>query len=75
MNSPACVVPVPMGASKPLFDDLPDVLTVEEIASILRLSEQTIRREMRVGNIPAIRCGRSLRCSKTKFIEYVEGIQ
>jgi len=37
------------------LDDLPDLLTVKEVASILRLSPLTIKRWGKAGKLPAIR--------------------
>ena len=35
----------------------PDLLTVAEVAALLRLHETTVRRRIREGSIPAIRLG------------------
>lgn len=37
------------------LDDLPDLLTVKEVAVILRLSPLTIKRWGKIGKLPAIR--------------------
>ncbi|MCS7093215.1 MAG: helix-turn-helix domain-containing protein [Patescibacteria group bacterium] len=37
------------------LDDLPDLLTVKEVASILRVSPLTIKRWGKSGKLPAIR--------------------
>lgn len=61
------------GNSVPMFEDFPGMLTVQHLAEITGLSEQTIRREMHAGNIPSVRIGRRLFCSKSRFVEYIEG--
>lgn len=63
----------PEAVSEPLLSGYPDVLTVQHITSITGLSEPTIRREMRAGNIPCARIGRRWFCPKHKFVEYLEG--
>lgn len=45
-----------MKSKKPLrLDDLPDLLTVREVAEILRVSPLTIKRWGKRGKLPAIR--------------------
>lgn len=39
----------------PKLDDLPDLLTVREVAGVLRLSPLTIKRWGKRGKLPAIR--------------------
>lgn len=60
--------------SKPMLSDYPDLLTVQHLAEITGLAEQTIRRAMDKGQIPFVLIGGRRRYSpKTRFIEYVEG--
>ncbi|MGC4942227.1 helix-turn-helix domain-containing protein [Kribbella sp. DT2] len=40
-----------------LFDGRPNVLDPDEVAAILRLSVQTVRRELRSGGLPGFRIG------------------
>ncbi len=37
------------------FDDLPELLTIEEVAQILRVSKITLKRWGKKGKLPAIR--------------------
>jgi DNA-binding protein, excisionase family len=55
-----------------LFAGYPDLLTVKHLAEITGVSEQTIRREIRLGVIPSLHIGRRLLCPKRDFIKYVE---
>lgn len=54
-----------------MFENLPDLLTVQDMKSLTGLSEQTIRSEIRGGSIPGCRIGRRLYVPKTNFIKYV----
>jgi len=47
-------------------------MTVNEVASILRLSEPIIRRLARRGRLSAIKVGGSWRFSKRSFYEFTE---
>lgn len=49
-----------------------DMLTVQDVAKILHLSDQTIRTEIHAGRIPACRIGRRLFVPKSRFIKYAE---
>lgn len=42
-------------ANKISIDDLPDLLTIKEVASLLRVSTLTIKRWGKSGKLPAIR--------------------
>lgn len=73
-----CIVSVTPGQkqahesdSKAMFAGYSDLLTVQDLAEITGLSEQTIRREMRQGNIPCYSIGRRLYCPKQSFIEMI----
>lgn len=41
--------------STPAFRDLPDLLTVKEVAAILRIDTQTARGYVKAGRLPALR--------------------
>lgn len=50
----------------------PDVLTAEECAALLRVSVDTVRREVRAGRLPARRVGREFRFSRRLVLEWLE---
>jgi excisionase family DNA binding protein len=50
------------------YDELPDFLTVEELAAWLRLGRNTAYEIVRRGEIPHVRFGRSIRIPKTALL-------
>lgn len=54
------------------LDELPDVLTVAEVAKYLRLSTRTVYRLIEEDALKASRYGRSIRVLKTELIIYLE---
>lgn len=62
--------------SKPKLADLPDLLTVREVADLLRVSPLTIKRWGKRGKLPAIRINsRGDRRYKKEAILWLLGIQ
>ncbi len=58
------------------IDDLPDLLTVREVADLLRVSPLTIKRWGKRGKLPAIRINsRGDRRYKKEAVLYLLGIQ
>lgn len=49
------------------FEDLPDVLTVPEIARFLDVGRQAVYQKIREGRLPAMHFGRVIRISKKAF--------
>lgn len=64
-------------SKKPLkLDDLPDLLTVREVAEILRVSPLTIKRWGKRGKLPAIRINsRGDRRYRKEAVLWLLGIQ
>ena len=63
-------------ADKISLDDLPDLLTVKEVAEVLRVSPLTIKRWGKRGKLPAIRINsRGDRRYKKESVLYLLGIQ
>jgi excisionase family DNA binding protein len=50
------------------YDDLPDFLTVEELAAWLRLGRNTAYEIVRRGDVPHVRFGRSIRIPKAALL-------
>jgi excisionase family DNA binding protein len=54
------------------LDELPDVLTVEDIAKYLRCGRSKAYELTKLREFPAIRIGKLVRIRKDKFIEWLE---
>ena len=55
------------------IDDLPDVLTVTQLAKVLRISKNTAYKLIREGRIRIKRLGRIIRISKHDLLIFVNG--
>lgn len=65
-----------MANHKVSIEDLPDLLTVREVADLLRVSPLTIKRWGKRGKLPAIRINsRGDRRYKKEAVLYLLGIQ
>lgn len=51
----------------------PDVLTVEQVAELLRISRGSAYEGVRTGEIPALRVGRTIRVPKYRLQELLGG--
>lgn len=58
---------------KNLFETSSDLLTVDDLCTITGLSSQTVRSEMRAGNLPARKIGRRWFVPRTALVAYFEG--
>ena len=54
-----------------MFENYPDVLNIDEVCALLRISRKTAYKLIRNGDLPARRIGRIHRISKQGLIEYV----
>ena len=64
--------PTPEVAGAQRFDELPDVLTVSEVASVLRLGRNATYEAIQRGEIPAVKFGRRLLVPKAALIRCLE---
>ncbi|MBR1811178.1 MAG: helix-turn-helix domain-containing protein [Clostridia bacterium] len=55
------------------YRDLPDALSPQEVADLLRVNIKTVYKMLRDKVIPSVRVGREYRVAKTKVIEYLRG--
>ena len=62
-----------MASSHDPFAPLPSILTVEETAELLRVTDQHLRKLIKEGKIPAVRVGRSLRIYRNELRDVLEG--
>ncbi len=56
-----------------MYEQYPDVLTVAELAKLLRIDRSTAYNLLHKGEIPYRRIGTAYRISKQAIIRYIEG--
>ena len=54
------------------FEDIDEIMTIEEVARYLSLHELTVRRLAREGEIPAFKIGRQWRVKKALLDRWIE---
>lgn len=54
------------------FDDLPDILTVDEAAAFLRLGRSSVYDAIRTGEIKAVRIGRRILIPRSALKPFVD---
>ena len=57
---------------KTTLENLPDILTPEDIADIMRISKSAVNRLLKSGDIEVIRYGSIVRIEKAKFREWLD---
>lgn len=57
------------------FESLPPILTVMEMASVLRIGRNAAYQLVKNGNIQSIRVGRSIRIPRKALMQFVESTQ
>ena len=55
------------------LDDCPEMLTIDDVAQILRIGRWAVYDAVKRGQIPGIKIGRSLRIPKARLREWIEG--
>lgn len=55
--------------------DCPDIMTPRHVAKLLGISDQTVRRQINLGEIPGFRIGRNLFVPKKHFLDLIDGGQ
>jgi excisionase family DNA binding protein len=55
------------------LSNLPDVTTPKELASFLRVSEQTVKRALRSKSLVGFKVGRDWRIEKMQVMEWLNG--
>lgn len=55
-----------------VFENLPSVLTVKQLADFLQTSDQTISRALKSGKLKGFKVGREWRISKEAVIQWIE---
>ncbi len=54
------------------LDNLPDVITTKQLAEFLQVSEITIKRAIKAGDLKVLRVGKSVRIEKESVMEWLE---
>ena len=54
------------------LDSLPDILTPKQLAEALQISDQTIKKAIRVGRLEAFKVGRDWRIEKSSVLNWIE---
>lgn len=57
------------------ISECPDIMTPRHVAKLLGISEQTVRRQIGLGEIPGFRIGRNLFVAKKHFLALIDGAQ
>jgi excisionase family DNA binding protein len=55
-----------------VLDNLQDVLTIKQLAESLQVSDQTIKKAIRVGRLEAFKVGRDWRIEKSAVLNWIE---
>jgi excisionase family DNA binding protein len=59
------------GGARDFFGDGATLLTVAEVASVMRISTMTVYRLIKAGELPAVRVGRSYRVRGSALEQYL----
>lgn len=54
------------------LDNLPDIVTIKELAEFLKISVSTIRRAIDSGELKAFKAGKNIRIERESVIEWLE---
>ncbi len=54
------------------LDNLPDILTVKQLAEFLQVSELTIKRAIKTGELEAFKAGRDWRIERESVLKWVK---
>ena len=55
------------------LDEMPEILTVQELCKFLKLSDSTIRRAIKRGELKVFKTGRKIRIEKEAVIAWLQG--
>ena len=61
-----------MNNKKNTFSEYPDVLTVQQLAAMLRISTKVAYKLVKEGKIKSIRIGRNFKIAKVFVLDYLE---
>lgn len=55
-----------------MLDNLPEVVTVQELAEFVKISESTIWRHIKNGDLKALKIGKNVRIEKAEVIKWAK---
>ena len=58
-----------------MFDEFDDILTVDDIAKILKIGRNKAYNLVNAGTIKSIRIGKKYRIPKSSIVEYIESLR
>ena len=53
------------------WDGVPPVMSVSDVADVLKVCDMTVRREIQAGRMSHIRVGRAIRVTRPQLVEYM----
>jgi excisionase family DNA binding protein len=60
-------------AQVPAIETMPDVMTADQVAKILRIGRNLVYDLVRLQQIPSFKCGRKIRFSRRRIVEWLGG--
>jgi excisionase family DNA binding protein len=63
--------PTARGAKERYDEDLPQVMTIDEVAALLRVDADTVEELIQDGRLPAVKVGQEWRISRTHVIAFI----
>lgn len=54
------------------LDNLPEIMTIEQLAEALQVSRSTINRAIKSGDLKVFKIGKSVRIEKESVVEWVQ---
>lgn len=72
---PSTAMPHPVATAPPLprSDDLPMVMTAEEVAALLRVDRKTVYDAVKDGTLPALRLRKVIRFCREEVLQFLRG--
>ena len=69
----APTTPAPSTSGAPTNNDLPAVMTADEVAALLRVNRKTVYDAVKDGTLPALRLRKVIRFCREEVLEFLRG--
>lgn len=56
-----------------IYEMLPDIVTVQELSEMLKISEATVRRAIKMGKLKYLKVGKDYRFEKEEVMKWLKG--